>query len=136
MATRTLFALLLLAGGCASTTADNPATKAGNTNAIVIRNAAISGSVLEAIRTHVPAARITTDRSQCPRIVFRGELSALQRRDPSVYIDRTLMGDTCILNSILAQDVDYLEVYPSGLVSDGTIQRNPAGVIIIYRRKE
>ncbi len=135
MATRTWFALLLLAG-CAGTTADNPATKAGNTNAIVIRNAQISGSALEAIRTHVPAARIITERGQCPLIIFRGEMSALQRRDPSVYVDRTLLGDTCILSSILAQDIDYIEVYPSGLVRDGTIQRNPAGVILIYRRKE
>ena len=127
---------MLLTLGCAGSRAADPADNAGNTNAIVVRNVQMTGSVLEAIRTHVPATRITSAPGECPRIMFRGDLSALQRRDPSIYIDKTRMADTCILNSILAQDVDYMEIYPSGLVADGTIQRNPAGVIIIYRRKE
>jgi hypothetical protein len=96
----------------------------------------MNGTLLDAIRTNVPATRIGSEPGECPRIMFRGDLSALQRRDPSIYIDKTLMADTCILNSILAQDVDSMQVYPSGLVSDGTMQRNPAGVIVIYRRQE
>ena len=127
---------ILLVAGCAGSRAADPATQAGNTNAIVIRNAQMSGSVLESIRTNVPTVRITIAPGECPRIRFRGDLSAVQRRDPSIYIDKTLMGDTCILNSVLAQDVDYMEIYPSGLVADGAMQRNPAGVIVIYRRKE
>ena len=121
--------------GCASRSGD-PTNHAGNTNAIVIRNAQMTGTVLQSLRTHVPAVRIIANTGECPRIIFRGDLSALQRRDPSIYVDKTLMGDTCILNTILAQEIDYIEVYPSGHVSDGTIRRNPAGVILIYRRTE
>lgn len=129
--------MLLSILGCASAqSAEQPTSSSAGNNAIVIRNAQISGSVLEALRTHIPSVRITTPTGECPRIIFRGDLSGIVRRDPSIYVDKTLMGDTCILNSILAQDVDYIEVYPSGQVADAAIRRNPAGVIVIYRRKE
>lgn len=129
--------MLLCILGCAgSKTVEQPNGSAAASGAIIIRNAQISGSVLEALRTNIPSVRISTPTGECPRIIFRGDLSGVMRRDPSVYVDKTLMGDTCILNSILAQDVDYIEVYPSGQTADATIRRNPAGVIVIYRRKE
>lgn len=108
---------------------------AGNASAIVIRSNEISGSALQAIRTRIPSVRISTD-GPCPRITFRGNLSLNNPRDPTVYIDGTLVADTCALTMVTGADVDRIEVYPSGDTPDATLQRNPAGVIIVYRRRE
>src|SRR5688500_6446563 len=72
---------------------------------VVIRGTEMSGSVISALQTRMPSARINTS-GQCPRIIFRGDLSARTPVNPSVYVDGTLMGDTCVLNSIYAQDVE------------------------------
>jgi hypothetical protein len=101
----------------------------------VIPSSEISGNVLQAIRTRIPAARIST-AGMCPRIEFRGARSMTNQPDPSVYVDGTLMGDTCALTAVSGGDVDRVEVYPSGETPHATVRRNPSGVILIFRRRE
>ena len=55
---------------------------------------------------------------------------------PTVYIDGTLLSDTCALTSVSPNDLDRVEVYTSGDTPYATIRRNPAGVIIVYRKRE
>ncbi len=102
---------------------------------VVFRGTELSGSVISALQTRIPSVRINTT-GQCPTIIFRGDLSARTPVNPSVYVDGALMGDTCVLNSIYAQDIDRVEVYPSGNTPYSTIQRNASGVILIFRRRE
>jgi hypothetical protein len=105
---------------------------AANSSAVIIPGSEITGSALSAIRTRIPAARISTSGT-CPRIEFRGARSLNNQPDPSVYIDGTLMGDSCALNSIFGGDIERIEVYPSGDTPHANIRRNPSGIILIFR---
>jgi len=76
---------------------------------------------------------VTYPTNDCPRIMFRGRTSGRNQGNPSVYVDGTLMHDTCILSQINVADVDRVEVFPSGNSSRGGISRNPAGLILVFR---
>jgi hypothetical protein len=102
-------------------------------SATVIQGADMAGSLLDGIRTRVPTMTIRRDSGRCPSIMFRGSRSAERQGEPSIYVDGTLMADTCILQQIAAEDVDFVEVYPSGIASRPNIRRNPFGVIFVQR---
>ena len=124
--------------GCASSksaTDNNPEGSPTNSSGVVIRGSDMAGNVLNAMRTRIPSIRITATGS-CPRVAFRGSLSVSNQPDPSIYVDGTLVGDTCVLTSINGQDVDRVEVFPSGDTPYPTIRRNASGIILIFRRKE
>jgi hypothetical protein len=104
-------------------------------SAIIIRGADISGNALQAIRTRIPSIRVS-DSGGCPQIAFRGNVSFQNQPNPTVYIDGTLIADTCALTSVSSTELDRVEVYTSGDTPYASIRRNPAGVIIIYRRRE
>lgn len=106
---------------------------AADRSAVVIRGTDMSGNLLEALSTRLPTMRVTREGSGCPRIVFRGQRSSLRQGNPSVYVDGTLMTDTCILLLITASDVEYVEVFPSGISSGAGAQRNPFGAILVHR---
>jgi hypothetical protein len=55
--------------------------------------------------------------------------------NPSVYLDGTLMSDTCLLSQMPASDIRSVEVYPSGNTSRPGIQRNPFGIIMVFRHR-
>jgi hypothetical protein len=133
-----LYARLLLCCvlvGCAGQRAADNTNDTMTRPGLVIKGTEMSGSAISALQTRMPSARINT-RGQCPQIIFRGDLSVRNPSNPSVYVDGTLMGDTCVLNSIYAQDIDRVEIYPSGNTPYSTIQRNASGVILIFRRRE
>ncbi|HEX6559949.1 MAG TPA: hypothetical protein VF021_10815 [Longimicrobiales bacterium] len=138
MQTRDLFPLVLcgLIGACAGAPSGAKPSEPADGSATVIRGSEFSGTVLEGLRTRYPAARISTEGSVCPRIMFRGQRSLQFQGNPGVYVDGTLMSDTCVLTQITSLDVDFIEVYPSGITSRATVQRNPFGLILVFRRKE
>jgi hypothetical protein len=105
-------------------------------NATVIRNSEMTGSVLHTLRTRLPSIRISTEGQRCPSIRFRGDLSMHNQPEPSIYIDGGIVGDTCALEHIAAHEVDRIEVYPSGDTPYSEIRRNPAGLILIFRRQD
>ena len=84
-------------------------------------------------RARIPAMMVTYPSNDCPRIMFRGRTSGRNQGNPSVYVDGTRMQDTCILSQINVADVDRVEVLPSGDTSRAGIQRNPAGLILVFR---
>jgi hypothetical protein len=136
MKTAQLFHLALCAAlaGCASgQTQQTNREPTGDGSAIVVRGSEIAGNLLEGLRTRIPAMRVSTPTGECPRIVFRGPRSIRNQGNPSVYVDGTLMRDTCVLAQISASDVDHVEVYPSGISSRVDVQRNPFGLILVYR---
>jgi hypothetical protein len=128
-------ALPLACGSSGSGTAAADPTPAGA--ALVIRGAELpAGTLLSGLRGRVPGILIRTDAGACPSITFRGQRSALRQGNPSVYIDGTLMSDTCILTGIQAADVDFVEVYTSGAGAQRDAQSNPFGAIFVYRVRQ
>jgi hypothetical protein len=121
---------------CAGTSKSAGDARQPGGNATVIRSSEMTGSVLHTLRTRIPSIRISTEGQRCPAIRFRGDLSLHNQPEPSVYIDGGLVGDTCALEHIAAHDVDRIEVYPSGDTPYSEIRRNPAGLILIFRRQE
>ena len=121
--------------GCTAARTEPKASTATSANAIVIRSSEVTGTILNSLRTRIPSMRVVTDAGRCPRIAFRGELSARNQAPPSIYVDGTLNADTCVLEMVPGHEVDRIEVYTSGDTPHSEIRRNPAGVILIYRRR-
>ena len=46
------------------------------------------------------------------------------------------MVDTCVLAELAVSDVETIEVYPSGVSSRPGIERNPFGLILIFRQRD
>ena len=130
-----LLSLLCVAIGC-STRTDTANAPHPDGSAVIVRGSEFSGSVLDALRYRVPGTTIGQTSSGCPTIMFRGARSLRNQRNPSVYVDGTLMLDTCILQQINSSEVERFEVYASGMVSKANIQRDPFGVIMVYRIKQ
>jgi hypothetical protein len=105
-------------------------------SAIIVRGSELSGTLLDGLRVRVPTMMVSTQGGGCPNIMFRGPRSIRNQANPSVYVDGTLMVDTCILTQITASDVERVEIFPSGGTSRPGIQRNPFGVIMVFRVRE
>lgn len=125
----TVCATLLACGGAAATRDQTPSPG----SAIVLHGSELAGSLLDAMRSRVPGMTVTARAGQCPVIMLRGPRSISNQGNPSVYIDGTLMVDTCVLENLHTAEVDRVEIYQSGILSQPNIQRNPFGVIIVYR---
>ena len=122
--------------GCSAARSEPKASTATSSNAIVIRSSEITGTILNTLRTRIPSMRVLTDAGRCPRLAFRGELSARNAAPPSIYIDGTLTADSCVLDMVPGHEVERVEVYTSGDTPHSQIRRNPSGVILIFRRRE
>jgi hypothetical protein len=104
--------------------------------AIIIRGSDMTGNLLDALHARLPTMTVRKETNACPSITFRGQRSSQRQNNPSVYVDGTLMTDTCILLLIAAVDVDSVEVYPSGISARSGAQRNPAGAIVVHRSRQ
>lgn len=136
MKTRRFFYLALcgaLAGCATKQTGQNDGEPIRDASAIVVRGSDLAGNLLDGLRTRIPTMTVSTPAGECPRIVFRGPRSIRNQGNPSVYVDGTLMRDTCVLTQITGTDVDHVEVYPSGNTSHVGVQRNPFGLILVFR---
>lgn len=126
--------LLCLAGCATSKGAASEDSVSGDRGAIVIQGKEVGSSVVQSIRNRIPTTKIVESRTgRCPHIVFRSEKSIRNQGDPTVYIDGTRMIDTCALFDLSATDIDRIEIYPSGITPHAEIQRNPYGLILIFR---
>lgn len=121
--------------GCASS-GHQSTTERTDGSGVVIRGTELSGgSLLDALRRRYSQMSVASVTGQCPQIVFRGPRSGRFQGNPAVYVDGTLMNDTCILQQLGSSDIDYVELYPSGITSKVGVQRNSFGVILVYRLK-
>lgn len=127
-------AVVLLSACTASNPADRGARESSSSG-IVIQGSELSGNLLESLRGRVGAMTIAYAPGECPRITFRGVRSIRNQANPGVYVDGTMMLDTCILEQISSNDVEYIEIYPSGQSSRADIQRHPFGLILVFRRR-
>lgn len=128
-----MLSLLPLVLGCSANPASTHSPELPDGSAIIVHGSEFSGSVLDALHSRVPSARVSQQPTGCPTIMFRGARSIRNQRNPSVYVDGTLMLDTCILQQISSTDVDRIEVYANGMVSRANVQPDPFGIIMVYR---
>jgi hypothetical protein len=130
-----LAGVALCAAACAGKRTEP--TDAGTTGAIIIRRAEMrTGTLLEGIKPRLPMMNVSQQAGQCPLVTFRGVRTFGAAADPpSVYLDGTLLTNTCPLNELSTNQVDVVEVYTSGSSGRPGVQRNPSGVILIFSRK-
>jgi hypothetical protein len=137
---RTLVLLLLascmVVAACSGNRTQTEGNTSGGTSVIIVRGAELgAANVLDGLRTRIPNMTVTTLANQCPRISFRGQRTMRAPGNPSVYVDGTLVRDTCVLQQIPGFDVELVEVSPSGNSARPGIARNPEGVIVVVRRR-
>jgi hypothetical protein len=127
--------LLLFVTACGATRTGGERTT-NDGSATIVRGTELGGNLLESLRGRVPSMTISYASGDCPHIEFRGMRSARFQGNPDVYVDGARMLDTCILTQIGSNDIDYVEVYPSGHTNRPGIQRSPFGLILVFRVKE
>ncbi len=138
-----LLVLALLLAACASHPSED-LEPAGLDGGVEIRGGATvisgvtleneTGSVLDALAGKVPNLRIRRMSGDCPQINLRTSVSFESVTNPQVYVDGTQMGDTCILESLLAQNVELVEIYPMGVTTRPGYATHAHGLILVFMR--
>ena len=93
-----------------------------------------TGSVLDALVGRVPNLRIRRMSGDCPQINLRTSVSFESVTNPQVYVDGTQIADTCVLESLLAQNVEFVEIYPMGVTSRPGYATHSHGLILVFLR--
>lgn len=93
-----------------------------------------TGSVLDALVGRVPNLRIRRMSGDCPQINLRTSVSFESVTNPRVYVDGTQIADTCILESLLAQNVELVEIYPMGVTTRPGYATHSHGLILVFMR--
>jgi hypothetical protein len=62
-------------------------------------------------------------------VSVQGELT-----NPHVYVDGTRTTDTCILETLRAEDVERIEVYPQGFTTRPGYGTHANGLILVFMR--
>jgi hypothetical protein len=127
-----LLGLCLLVAACGSARREVDPARVSD-GSIMLRGADMSGPLLQASSHRVRNMQVSTAGSPCPRITFRGQRSATQQGDPTVYVDGTMMRDTCILQQIQSSDVEYVRIYTGGAGRPAGMDHNPFGSIVVQR---
>jgi hypothetical protein len=135
----TLFALLLAA--CAKhQPEEQPPAQGGvevRQGAIIVSGVTLEeevGSVIDAMIGRVPNFRINRLSGHCPQISLRTHVAFESVTNPHVYVDGTRIADTCILDSLRAQNVELVEVYPMGVTTRPGYATHAHGLILVFLR--
>lgn len=94
-----------------------------------------NGSVLQAIRGKIPNMKIDLSPERCPAITLRTFKRFRGENYPQVYLDGTRAQNTCILETLAAQDVERVEVYPQGFTTRPGYSTSTHGLILLFSRK-
>lgn len=92
------------------------------------------GDLLAAMQGKVPNFRVRRVKERCPQITLRNAVSFQSIVNPHVYVDGARSTDTCILESLQTNDVDRVEVYPTGVTSRPGYGRHSHGLILVFMR--
>lgn len=104
-----------------------------------LANAVESGATLpQILGTRVPSLRLVMNggiSGECPMFVLRGPASLSTLTVPDIYLDNMRAQDSCVLTSILPQQLRAIEVYSSGASPHGvSIRPNTGGAIVLRTR--
>ncbi len=138
--------LAALAAACAaSPQPEEPAAEMGGgvvhqDGAIVVSGVALqdgAGSVLGTLEGKVPSMQVQRHVGRCPQINLRSHARVIGTIiNPHVYVDGTRATDTCILESLRAQDVESVEVYPMGYTKRPGYGTHGQGLILVFMRSQ
>jgi hypothetical protein len=136
---RILIPLLVLLAACAPVRGGRNAAAgvSSEDGALVLTGASLldgPGDLLTTMVGKVPNMRLRRVRNQCPQITLRNAVSFQSIVNPHVYVDGARATDTCILESLYAQDVQRVEVYPSGVTTRPGYGRHSHGLILVFMR--
>ncbi len=93
-----------------------------------------TGSVIDALVGRVPNFRVQRLSGECPQISLRTHVSFESETNPHVYVDGTRIGDTCVLDSLRAQNVELVEIYPMGFTTRPGYATHAHGLILVFMR--
>jgi hypothetical protein len=141
-----LLGALVIATGCSMMRGgrDEPEPEAQSENGVSLSSGAVvlegstlkdgSGSVLAAMTGKVPNFRVRRTANSCPEISLRSNVNFNGFVNPHVYVDGTRATDTCILESLRADDVNRVEVYPLGFTTRPGYGTHSHGLILVFMR--
>jgi hypothetical protein len=93
-----------------------------------------TGSVLDALVGRVPNFRVRRISGDCPQITLRTSVSFESVTNPQVYVDGTQIANTCVLEELMAQNVELVEIYPMGVTSRPGYTTHSHGLILVFLR--
>jgi len=138
------FVLLILATlipACRTSQSEGPSPDQGGVQmrdgATILTGDALAdgrGSLLSTMRGKVPNLRIQLYQGQCPKVSIRSHVTFQSVVEPHIYVDGTRATNTCILESLQAQDVASVEVYPMGFIKRPGYGTHAHGLILIFMR--
>lgn len=131
--------LLFLACGPSNRLADRDGDVRAERGGTVVSGTALlghGGSVLDAVASRVAGMQVDfTGLERCPAITLRSAKDLRGRKFPDVYVDGTRAGNTCILESLRAADVERVEVYPMGFTTRPGYGHSTHGLILVFMRQ-
>ncbi|NIQ56778.1 MAG: TonB-dependent receptor plug domain-containing protein, partial [Gammaproteobacteria bacterium] len=94
------------------------------------------GSVLRAIMGKVPNMKVNfVGLDRCPAIALRSFEEIHGNNFPDIYLDGTRANNTCILESVRAEDLDRVEIYPQGFTRRPGYGTSTHGLILLFSRR-
>ncbi|HEX6132574.1 MAG TPA: hypothetical protein VFZ24_01250 [Longimicrobiales bacterium] len=116
---------------------ENMTGVAAENGGLVLSGASLTdgrGDLLAAMMGKVPNFRVRRLKEQCPQITLRNAVSFQSYVNPHVYVDGARATDTCILESLQTNDVERVEVYPTGVTVRPGYGRHAHGLILVFMR--
>jgi hypothetical protein len=92
-------------------------------------------SVLSVLQSRIAGMQVQRMEGGCPEITLRGRTSLRGSNNPVIYVEGSRSANTCILEMLDPQDIDRVEVYPSGIAPGGRPPLSPTGLILVYLRR-
>jgi len=94
-------------------------------------------TVLQTIVGFVPNVQTSSNGTPngCPQVEIRGHDTVAGTSNPTVYVDGTRASDTCVLSSLLAPQVERVEVYPLGVSPRAGYMTSAHGLILIFMKR-
>lgn len=132
--------LMLSMGACAPAPPSGPSargdgqirTRNGATILTGVILTETRGSILAAMEGSVPNLRVRIRPQGCPAINLRNQTAYGRPVSPLVYVDGAPATDTCILESLRAQDVESVEIYPMGFTTRPGYASHAHGLILVF----
>jgi hypothetical protein len=92
------------------------------------------GSILDTMTGRVPGMQIQRHPDKCPEVSLRSHVTFSSVVNPQVYVDGTRTVDTCILESLVTDNVESIEIYPTGVTMRPGYSTHAHGLILIFMR--
>ncbi len=92
------------------------------------------GSLLSAMASRVGNLQVRYS-SNCPEIVMRGQKRIQGASYPRVYVNGSPVLNTCILDQLNPEDVERLELYPTGMTPRPGYFAGADGLILVFMRR-